>query len=58
MIRAYDDYGNILDLEKLKKQIRKKTIEECLKIVKFHENNWDGICWAIDDLEQLKESVE
>ena len=55
MIIGYDENRNIVDLEKIGKQIRKEAIEECLKIVKFHENNWDGICWAIDELEQLKE---
>ena len=55
---AYDENGNNVDLENLKKQIRKKAIEECLEIVKFHENNWDGIYWAIYDIEQLKESEE
>ena len=34
--------------------IRKQTIEECLAIVKFYENQYDGICWAIRDLEQMK----
>ena len=32
-----------------------KAIDECLEIVKFHKDNWDGIEWAIKDIEGLKE---
>lgn len=35
---------------------RADAIDECLKIVKFHEENeWDGISWAVEELEELKE---
>ena len=32
-----------------------KTIDKCLEIVKFHKDTWDGIEWAIKDIEDLKE---
>ena len=55
MIRAYDEYGNIVDLVEWEKQIRAKAIDDCIEIVKFHRDSWDGIEWAIRDIEQLKE---
>ena len=57
MIRAYDEYGNIVDLVEWEKQIRKTAIDDCIEIVKFHRDSWDGIEWAIRDIEQLKEGV-
>ena len=30
------------------------AIDECIKIVKFHRDSWDGIEWAIRDIEELK----
>ena len=35
------DYADILD--------------ECLKILYFHQNEYDGIQWAIREIEELKE---
>ena len=32
-----------------------KAIDNCIEIVKFHKDTWDGIEWAIRDIEQLKE---
>ena len=32
-----------------------KAIDKCLEIVKFHKDNWDGIEWAIRDIEELRE---
>ena len=54
MIKAYDEYGNIIDLVEWEKQIRETAIDECIKIVKFHRDSWDGIEWAIRDIEKLK----
>ena len=34
-----------------------KAIDECLEIVKFHKDNWDGIEWAIRHIEELKAGV-
>ena len=31
-----------------------KAINDCLEIVKFHRDSWDGIEWAIKDIEELK----
>ena len=42
---------NIQDIEK----IRIEVIEECIKIVKCHRDSWDGIEWAIRDLEEFKD---
>ena len=55
MIIAYDEYGNIVDLVEWENQIRAKAIDDCIDIVKFHRGTWDGIEWAIKDIEQLKE---
>ena len=55
MIRAYDEYGNIIDLVEWEKQIKSNAINECLEIVKFHRDSWNGIEWAIMDIEELKE---
>ena len=37
------------------KAIRNSAIDECIAIVNFHKNEYDGICWAIRELEELKE---
>ena len=55
MIRAYDEYGNIIDIVEWEKQIRAEVIDDCIEIVKFQRDSWDGIEWAIKDLEDLKE---
>lgn len=34
----------------------RKIIDECIDIVKFHSNEYDGIHWAIRELEHLKDS--
>ena len=57
MIRAYDEYGNIVDLVEWEKKIMAEAIDECLEIVKFHRDSWDGIEWAIRDIEELKEGA-
>lgn len=33
MIRAYDDYGNVVDLVELEKHIRADAIDECIKFL-------------------------
>ena len=35
-----------------------KAINECLEIVKCHSNSWDGIEWAIRDIEELREKYD
>lgn len=57
MIRAYDEYGNIVDIVEWEKKIRAEAIDECIKIVKFHRDSWDCIEWAIRDIEELREGV-
>ena len=39
--------------KQIEKQMRTETINECLEIVKFHRDSWDGIEWAIRDIEEL-----
>lgn len=34
---------------------RKDGITECIEIVKFYANTYDGIYWAIREMEELKE---
>lgn len=57
MIRAYDEYGNIIDLAEWEKQIMAEAIDDCIEIVKFYRDSWDGIEWAIRDIEELKAGV-
>lgn len=33
---------------------RVDMLEKCIEIVKYHENEYDGICWVIRELEELK----
>ena len=35
-----------------------KAINDCLEIVKFHRKSWDGVEWAIKDIEELKAENE
>lgn len=59
-----DDFANKLEkdvlitLDRIRKYERNKAIEECLKIVEFYKDNWDGIEWAIREIEEFKESEE
>ena len=32
------------------------AIDECIGIVKFYQNQYDGIYWAIRELEELKQN--
>ena len=32
------------------------SIDECIGIVKFYQNQYDGIYWAIRELEELKQN--
>lgn len=68
-VDALEEFCSEIDLEEpmhftkeqvrwIKKYVivkRQNVIEECLNIIKFHENDWDGISWAIKELEELKE---
>ena len=36
-------------------EIYNKAIDDCLKILYFHQNEYDGIQWAIREIEELKE---
>ena len=40
------------------KDLYPKAINECLEIVKGHSNSWDGIEWAIRDIEELLRKYE
>ena len=46
------DYDRLF--KQMEKQIRAETIDECLEIVKFYRNDWDGIEWAIRRIEEIK----
>lgn len=35
-----------------------KAINDCIKILKFHRNSWNGIECAIRDIEELKRGVK
>ena len=56
-----DDFENKLEkdvlftLDRIRTYERNKAIDDCLEIVKFHRASWDGIEWAIKDIEELKE---
>lgn len=36
-------------------EIYNKAIDDCLEILYFHQNEYDGIQWAIREIEELKE---
>ena len=42
---------------KMEKKIREMAIDDCIKIIKFHRDNYDGIEWAIRDIEELKSKL-
>ena len=44
--------------EELVSNVRNKAIDDCIEIVKFHRDSWDGIEWAIRDIEELLERSE
>lgn len=44
--------------EVLERQGYNNAIDDTLEILKFHEDEWDGIYHAIDEIEHLKESYE
>ena len=52
-----DDCVNEMNvwLEEYDKQIKAKTIDDCLNILKNHKHNWGVIEWVIKDIEKLKE---
>ena len=33
---------------------RNNAIDDCIEIAKFYRDSWDGIEWAIRDIEELK----
>ena len=55
-----DDFGKQLEndllftIDRIRKLERNKSIVECLEILRFHRDSWDGIEWAIRDIEDLK----
>ena len=50
----YDILLNLTELVNLIKTLQDKAIDECLEIVKFHKDSWDGTEWAIRDIEESK----
>ena len=36
------------------REMYNKAIDECLEILKFYRNDWDGIEWAIRRIEEIK----
>lgn len=60
MIRAYDEYGNIIDLVEWEKQIRTKAINDFVKMA-YEELLYSECLTKIDIdyiAEQLKESAD
>ena len=56
MIRAYDEYGNIVDLVEWEKKIRSKAIDDFVYAVKRRfPNDKNGIFHIEKIAEQLKE---
>lgn len=67
MIRAYDEYGNVVDLVEWEKQIRSDTLNDLIEEVKIEIDdiyNWDdddyfigmtaGYQYSIEIAERLK----
>lgn len=44
----------LFTLDRIREYERNKAIDECLEIVKFYRNDWDGIEWAIRRIEEIK----
>ena len=42
---------------RMEKQIREEAINNCVEIVKFYRDSYDGIEWAIRDIEELKSKL-
>ena len=43
--------------KQMEKQIREDAINDCVDIVKFYRTSFDGIEWAIRDIEELKSKL-
>ena len=43
-------------IDRIRNYERKKTIDECIKIIKFYEYSWDGIQLAIRELEAIRDN--
>lgn len=44
----------LFTFDRIRAYERNKVIVECLEILRFHSDSWDGIEWAIRDIEDLK----
>ena len=44
----------LFTLDRIRSYERNKAIVDCLEILRFHRDSWDGIEWAIRDIEELK----
>ena len=47
----------LFTLDRIRAYERNKAIDDCIEIAKFHRDSWDGIEWAIRDIEELKEGA-
>lgn len=45
----------LFTLDRIRAYERSKAIDDCLEILRFHCDSWDGIEWAIKDIEELRE---
>ena len=56
-----DEFGKQLEtdllftLDRIRAYERNKAIVDCLEILRFHRDRWDGIEWVIKDIEDLRE---
>ena len=44
----------LFTLDRIRAYERNKAIVDCLEILRIHRDSWDGIEWAIKDIEELK----
>ena len=49
---------NMEDIELNRNAMYNKGINDCLEIIKFHRESWNGIECAIRDIEELKAENE
>ena len=49
---------DVSSFEELVTNARNKAIDDCIEIVKFYRDSWDGIECAIRDIEELKAGVK
>lgn len=56
MIRAYDDWGNVIDVVEHDKKVREDTIDELVSWIKHEEA--EGKIHSLDDYDRIAEYLK